>query len=147
MSVDSAHLQAASTQEVVSLRRRNWAAERATPAQLAELRHLATEMEKTLAAGDLLGHLPLASRFHKIITEAANHEFIEQFLGMLHAPLIRHQFHITLVPGRKDEALVEHREILSALEHQDAARAEQAMRQHRAQLCRSLQQVGHLPIG
>ncbi len=122
------------------------AAEKATPAQLAELRTIVTEMEKTLADGDLLGHLPLAGRFHRVIVEAAAHEVIEQFLNTLHAPLIRHQFRIILVPGRKDDSLAEHRDILTYLEQHDVAGAEQAMRRHMAQLRRSLQQASHLPI-
>jgi DNA-binding GntR family transcriptional regulator len=122
------------------------AAEKATPGQLAELRSIVAEMEQTLADDNLLGHLPLAGRFHKVIVEAAAHEFIEQFLNMLHAPLIRHQFRIILVPGRKDKALAEHREILTYLEHHDAAGAEQAMRHHMAQLRRSLQQASQFPI-
>ena len=122
------------------------AAEQATPAHLAELRGIVAEMEKTLAAGDLLGHLPLVGRFHKVIIEAAANEFIDQFLSMLHAPLIRHQFRINLLPGRRDQSLAEHREILSYLEQHDAAGAEQAMRRHVAQLRSSLQQASHLPI-
>jgi DNA-binding GntR family transcriptional regulator len=66
---------------------------------------------------------------------------------MLHAPLVRHQFRIILLPGRRDASLAEHCEILAALEQQDAARAEQAMRRHMAQLRQSLQQASHLPIG
>jgi DNA-binding GntR family transcriptional regulator len=123
------------------------AAEQATPAQLAELRRIITEMENTLAAGDLLGQLPLAGRFHRVIIEAAANEFVEQFLGMLHAPLVRHQFRIILLPGRRDASLAEHGAILTALEQRDAARAEQAMRRHMAQLRSSLQQASHLPIG
>jgi DNA-binding GntR family transcriptional regulator len=123
------------------------AAEKATPAHLAELRAIVAEMEKTLAAGDLLGHLPLVGRFHKVIIDAAANEFIDQFLNMLHAPLIRHQFRIILVPGRRDQSLAEHREILTFLEQRDAAAAEQAMRRHVAQLRSSLQQASHLPIG
>jgi DNA-binding GntR family transcriptional regulator len=122
------------------------AAEKATPARLAELRGIVTEMEKTLAADDLLGHLPLVGRFHQVIIEAADNEFIDQFLGMLRAPLIRHQFRIILVPGRKEESLAEHREILTYLEQHDAAGAEQAMRHHVAQLRSSLQQASYLPI-
>lgn len=122
------------------------AAQQATPAQLEELRRIVAEMEKTLAADDLLGQLPVAGRFHRVIIEAAANEFIEQFLNMLHAPLLRHQFRIILVPGRKDESLAEHREILTYLEQRDAARAEQAMRHHIAQLRSSLQQASHLPI-
>jgi DNA-binding GntR family transcriptional regulator len=122
------------------------AAEKASPAQLATLQSIVAKMEETLAADDLLGQLPLAGRFHQVILEAAAHEFIEQFLNMLHAPLVRHQFRIILVPGRKDESLAEHRAILSALEHRDVAGAEQAMRQHVAQIRRSLQRASHLPI-
>jgi DNA-binding GntR family transcriptional regulator len=122
------------------------AAEKATPARLAELRGIVAEMEKTLAADDLLGHLPLVGRFHQVIIEVADNEFIDQFLGMLRAPLIRHQFRIILVPGRKEESLAEHREILTYLEQHDAVGAEQAMRRHVAQLRSSLQQASYLPI-
>lgn len=123
------------------------AAEKATPAHLAELRGIVADMEKTLAAGDLLGYLRLVGRFHQVIIEAAAHEFIDQFLHLLHAPLVRHQFRIILVPGRRDKSLAEHREILTYLERHDAAGAEQAMRRHVAQLRSSLQQANHLPIG
>jgi DNA-binding GntR family transcriptional regulator len=122
------------------------AAEKATPVQLAELRRIVEAMEKTLAADDLLGQLPLADRFHRVIVEAAAHPFIDKFLTTLHAPLLRHQFRIILVPGRKDLSLAEHRDILRALEQRDTVAAEQAMRRHMAQLRSSLQQASHLPI-
>jgi DNA-binding GntR family transcriptional regulator len=122
------------------------AAEKATSDHLAELRRVVTEMEKTLAADDLLGHLPLVGRFHQCIIEAAGNEFIDQFLSMLRAPLVRHQFRVILLPGRKDESLAEHREILTYVEQRDARGAEQAMRRHIMQLRSSLQQANHLPI-
>jgi DNA-binding GntR family transcriptional regulator len=119
------------------------AAEKATAAQLAELHDILVEMEKTLAADDLLGHLPLVGRFHQRIIEMAGNEFIDQFLSMLRAPLIRHQFRVILVPGRKDESLAEHREILSYLTGRDAIGAERAMRRHLAALRNSLLQANH----
>jgi DNA-binding GntR family transcriptional regulator len=122
------------------------AAERATTAQLAELRDVVAAMEQTLATDDLLGHLPLVGHFHQRIIEAAGNEVIDQFLDMLRAPLIRHQFRVILVPGRKDESLAEHREILTHLERRDAAAAEQAMRRHIAKLRHSLQQASRLPV-
>jgi DNA-binding GntR family transcriptional regulator len=122
-------------------------AEKATAAELAELRDLVAEMQSRLAADDLLGHLPVVGRFHERIIEVAGNEFIAQFLDMLRAPLIRHQFRVILVPGRKDESLAEHRDILTCLERRDATGAEQAMRQHIAQLRQSLQQASHLPLG
>ena len=122
------------------------AAEKVSAAQLAELHTIVAEMENTLAADDLLGHLPLVGRFHERIIDVAGNEFIEQFLSMLRAPLIRHQFRVILVPGRKDESLAEHREILTYLARRDAMGAERAMRRHIAALRNSLQQASHLPI-
>jgi DNA-binding GntR family transcriptional regulator len=122
------------------------AAEKATAVQLAALHDIVVEMENTLAADDLLGHLPLVGRFHEHIVEMAGNEFIDQFLSMLRAPLIRHQFRVILVPGRKDESLTEHREILTYLEQHDATGAEQAMRRHIGELRHSLQQASHLPM-
>jgi DNA-binding GntR family transcriptional regulator len=123
------------------------AAERATAAELAELRDIVTQMEHRLAADDLLGHLPLVGRFHERIIKVAGNEFIDQFLGMLRAPLIRHQFRVILVPGRRDASLAEHRDILTSLARRDATGAERAMRQHIAKLRQSLQQASHLPLG
>jgi DNA-binding GntR family transcriptional regulator len=123
------------------------AAEKATAAQLAELDDIVAEMENRLAADDLLGHLPLVGRFHQRIIDMAGNEFMDQFLGMLRAPLIRHQFRVILVPGRKDESLAEHREILTYLTRNDAMGAERAMRRHIVELRNSLQQASHLPIG
>jgi DNA-binding GntR family transcriptional regulator len=123
------------------------AAAKATAADLAELQGLVVAMEGRLAADDLLGHLPLVGRFHERIIGVAGNEFIDQFLGMLRAPLIRHQFRVILVPGRKDESLAEHRDIVSYLVRRDTIGAEQAMRWHIAKLRQSLQQASHLPLG
>jgi DNA-binding FadR family transcriptional regulator len=79
--------------------------------------------------------------------EMMGNEFIDQFRSMLRAPLICHQFRVILVPGRKDESLTEHREILTCLEHRDTTGAERAMRRHIAELRNSLQHASHLPIG
>ncbi|WP_089936775.1 GntR family transcriptional regulator, partial [Candidatus Entotheonella palauensis] len=81
------------------------AAEKVADEQLLVLRDLVAEMEETLSTGDLIGLLPLASRFHRVIIEAANQSVVAQLLDMLHAPLIRHQFRIILVPGRKEASL------------------------------------------
>jgi DNA-binding GntR family transcriptional regulator len=122
------------------------AAEKATPEELAELHGIVVEMGRTLAADDLLGHLPLVGRFHQRINAMAGNEFIEQFLSMLRAPLIRYQFRVILVPGRKDESFMEHRDILAYLTNHDAVGAERAMRRHIAALRHSLQQANQHPL-
>lgn len=122
------------------------AAKQVTPEQLLMLRDLVMQMEQILNAGDLIGLLPLASRFHQTIIEAANQSVVSQILDMLHAPLIRHQFRIILVPGRKEASLAEFRDILHCLEKHDAAGAERAMRHHLVQLGQGLHQADQLPM-
>ena len=103
-------------------------------------------MEQTLNAGDLIGLLPLASRFHQIVIEAADQAVVAALLERLHAPLFRHQFRIILVPGRKEASLAEFRAILTCLEQRDAAGAERAMRHHMAQLGQGLEPASRLPV-
>jgi DNA-binding GntR family transcriptional regulator len=120
------------------------AAQQATPAQLAALHDIVGDMDRALAAGDLLAYSSINARFHRVILDAAAHQFIDQILGSLHYPLVRYQFRTILVPGRKDESLAEHREILACLELQGAAGAERAARRHVAQVRATLEQSGEL---
>lgn len=122
------------------------AADRATLEQLQTLRDLVMQMEHILNVGDLIGLLPLASRFHQVVIEAADQVVVAQLLDMLHAPLIRHQFRIILVPGRKEASLAEFQDILACLEQRDAVGAERAMRHHLVQLRQSLHQASQLPV-
>ena len=88
----------------------------------------------------LMEHSPSAKQLHAFSLDTRSSAILFWrliFLNVLQASLIRHQFRIILVPGRTDEALAEHREILIYLEQHDAVGAEQAMRHHMAQLCRS----------
>jgi DNA-binding GntR family transcriptional regulator len=122
------------------------AARQATPAQLTALRDTVGEMDRALAGGDLLAYSSMNARFHRVILDAAAHEFIDQIVGSLHYPLVRYQFRTILVPGRTDESLAEHREILACLERRDAAGAERAARAHVAQVRATLQRSGELPL-
>jgi DNA-binding GntR family transcriptional regulator len=122
------------------------AAEQASAAQLAALRAIVAQMDAALAAGELLTLRRLNGEFHRVILDAADNPFAEQILGALQYPLVRYQLMTILVPGRKEEALAEHRAILAALEAGDGAAAERAARQHVAQIRTTLQQCGLLPL-
>jgi DNA-binding GntR family transcriptional regulator len=122
------------------------AAEQASAAQLAALRAVVEQMEVALAAGDLLSLRGLNGQFHRIVVDAADSPFVDQILGSLQYPLVRYQLMTILVPGRKEDALVEHQAILACLERRDAAGAEGAARQHVAHVRTTLQQCGLLPL-
>ena len=106
------------------------AIEKATEADLDALRGVVEEMKDALAVDDVRRYAILNHRFHKIILDAADNEIVTRFLGSLQYPLIRYQFGSILVPGRKDQSLAEHQEILAALEARDAVAIEGAARRH-----------------
>lgn len=120
------------------------AAQHATDDHLEQLRTTLGLMEQLVAAGDLLGYSSTNGRFHRIILQAAHHEFVDRLLGSLNYPLIRYQFRTVLFPGRKDESLAEHREILACLVRRDAAGAERAMRLHVSHVRLLLQQTSEV---
>ena len=121
------------------------AAEHMTDAHLEQLRAIFGLMEQLVATGDLVGYSTTNGRFHRVILQAAGHEFVDRLLGSLKYPLIRYQFRTMLIPGRKEQSLAEHREILASLERRDAPGAEQAMRRHVARVRTILQQTAQVP--
>jgi DNA-binding GntR family transcriptional regulator len=62
----------------------------------------------------------------------------------MHFPLVKFQFQVTLVPGRKQENVEEHRSLLRAIEVPDADEAERAARLHVQRLRATLERLGSL---
>jgi DNA-binding GntR family transcriptional regulator len=118
------------------------AIEKATPEDIEALRGVVDEMTDALAVDDVRRYAILNHRFHKIILDAAGNELVTRFLGSLQYPLIRYQFGSILVPGRKDQSLAEHQEILAALEARDPVRLEAAARKHVALVRLAVAQAG-----
>jgi DNA-binding GntR family transcriptional regulator len=118
------------------------AIDKATPADVAELRAIVVEMEDALAVDDVMRYAALNHRFHQIILGAADHEIVTRFLGSLRYPLIRYQFGSILVPGRRDQSLAEHRAILAALEAKDAGELERVARLHVANVREAVHKHG-----
>lgn len=120
------------------------AAELATPDDLAVMTDVVAEMEEKIQAVDLLGYSSLNAKLHRTILNAAQDEQLKRVLWSLHYALIRYQYRTVLVPGRKDESLREHREIVDHIHARDAAGAEAAMRRHVSHVRETLQHSAEL---
>lgn len=118
------------------------AIEKATEDDLVALRGVVEEMKDALAVDDVRRYAILNHQFHKIILDAADNEIVTRFLGSLQYPLIRYQFGSILVPGRKDQSLAEHQEILAALEARDPVWIEKAARRHVALVREAVKNAG-----
>jgi DNA-binding GntR family transcriptional regulator len=117
------------------------AAVRATPEQCARLRAIVAETGQAVKDDDVMHYSDLNRQFHELVIEAAGSPQAATSLDALHFPLVKFQFQVTMVPGRKLENVAEHRDVLRAIEARDADRAERAARAHIQQIRATLERL------
>jgi DNA-binding GntR family transcriptional regulator len=106
------------------------AAERITDAQADRLRaHLHT-MTAAVDSGDVQKYSELIQQLHGMVAEAARHPIAADLVGRLQAQLVRHQFRLSLRPGRPRVSLASLSELVSAITDRDPGRAEAAAVTH-----------------
>jgi DNA-binding GntR family transcriptional regulator len=106
------------------------AAERVTKAEAATLRGIVKEMRGAVERSELLRYSELNASLHAAIREIAAHETASRLLKQLRDQTVRHQFSLSLVPGRPSVSLPQHEAIVAAITARDPASAEQAMHDH-----------------
>jgi DNA-binding GntR family transcriptional regulator len=106
------------------------AAERITDAEIAGLRTLGAEMAAVVEQADMLRYSELNAQLHATVRSIAQHESATKIIEQLNGQMVRHQFRLSLVPGRPSVSLPEHLAIIDAVCARDPAAAEAAMRAH-----------------
>lgn len=106
------------------------AAERATGAEREELRAIGTRMTEAVAAGDVLGYSECNQELHRRVRQLSGQATAEAVLERLRAQSVRHQFRLSLIPGRPTVSLPEHLRIIEAVCSHDPEAAERAAREH-----------------
>jgi DNA-binding GntR family transcriptional regulator len=106
------------------------AAERITaaPAELLGA-HLAS-LRGALEAGDLLKYSALIQRLHELVSDIAAQPVAAGLVDRLQAQLVRHQFQLSLRPGRPQVSLRELTALVDAIVARDPDRAEAAAVSH-----------------
>lgn len=106
------------------------AAQRATRQDRAELRQLVASMKAAWKAGELMRYSELNGELHAAIRSIADHQTSARILEQLRGQIVRHQFHLALVPGRPAVSLPQHEAVVAAIAAGDPAAAENAMHLH-----------------
>jgi len=106
------------------------AAERATKSDIAMLRRLVKAMRSAVTRSELLAYSDLNGQLHAAIRDIAAHETAARLLRQLRDQTVRHQFSLSLVPGRPAVSLPQHEAIVAAIGAHDPEEAEQAMHNH-----------------
>lgn len=121
------------------------AAVRATPEQRARLHAVVAETGQAVKDDDVMHYTALNRQFHEQVIEAAGSPQAATSLDALHFPLVKFQFQVTMVPGRKLENVKEHRDVLRAIEARDADGAERVARAHIQRVRATLERLA--PLG
>jgi DNA-binding GntR family transcriptional regulator len=106
------------------------AAELVTEAEAGQLRQLGTELERSVADGEPLKYSALNGDLHRLVREISGQTVAASLLERLNGQLVRHQFRLSLRPGRPQASLPEHLEIIAAITERRPAEAEAAARRH-----------------
>ena len=106
------------------------AAERASRTDVAMLRGLVKDMRTAVGKSELLAYSDLNARLHAAIRDIAAHETAARLLRQLRDQTVRHQFSLSLVPGRPKVSLPQHEAIVAAIIAHKPQEAQQAMHEH-----------------
>jgi DNA-binding GntR family transcriptional regulator len=106
------------------------AAERVSHADIAMLRKLSKDMRTAVEKSELLTYSELNARLHGAIRDIAAHETASRLLRQLRDQTVRHQFSLSLVPGRPMVSLPQHEAIVAAIIARDPEAAQRAMHAH-----------------
>jgi DNA-binding GntR family transcriptional regulator len=106
------------------------AAERISAPQAERLRTHLVGLRGALDAGDLLKYSSLIHRLHELVRDIAAQPVAAGLVDRLQAQLVRHQFQLSLRPGRPQVSLGELTELVEAIVARDPDRAEAAAVTH-----------------
>jgi DNA-binding GntR family transcriptional regulator len=94
------------------------------------LRGLVKDMRTAVGKSELLAYSDLNARLHAAIRDIAAHETAARLLRQLRDQTVRHQFSLSLVPGRPKVSLPQHEAIVAAIVAHKPQEAQQAMHEH-----------------
>jgi DNA-binding GntR family transcriptional regulator len=115
-----------------------YAALRATPEDVEEMRRILEGMRRRLDAGDLLGSSDENAVLHRRMLEISGHGTAAHLIATLKYQLVRFQYRTILLPGRSERSFGEHEAILDAIAAGDPDAAEAAMRAHLSHVAEAL---------
>jgi DNA-binding GntR family transcriptional regulator len=116
-----------------------------TDEQASQLDEIVLLMRRAVNAGEFRRYSDLNQSLHRSIQTIARHGTADRLIETMRAQLVRHQYTLSLLPGRPATSLPQHERIVEAIRARDPKAAEAAMRDHIASVIealRSLEAVG-----
>jgi len=123
------------------------AAELVTVEEADRLREQLHAMGEAVEAGDLPKYSELISQLHGLVRDAACHPVASGLVDRLQAQVVRHQFQLSLRPGRPRVSLRELTAVVDAITARDPDRAEAASAAHFRSVIAALSEPTRRPGG
>jgi DNA-binding GntR family transcriptional regulator len=122
------------------------AATRVTDEQAIELDELGLLMRRAVAANEYRRYSDLNHRLHELVRSIGEHHTAERLITTLHGQLVRHQFAVSMLPGRPEISLPQHERVIEAIRARDPHSAEAAMREHIASVIEALHELARIGL-
>jgi len=106
------------------------AAERITEEELDEMERLLVEKGEAIHQNDIEKLVEADTRFHEALYKASRNERLTAIISNLREQIQRFRLTSLSVPGRRTDSLVEHRNILEAIQARDIQVARQLAQEH-----------------
>jgi DNA-binding GntR family transcriptional regulator len=107
-----------------------YAAKNISEENAAQLELILNDMRKTRTGKQYEQYIALNQRFHNIIYEAANRRMMTEIILGIKLQLARLQYRTLFIPGRTEQSIQEHKDIIEAMRNHDEDKAEEAARRH-----------------
>ncbi|MEV6300505.1 GntR family transcriptional regulator [Actinoplanes sp. NPDC051861] len=120
------------------------AAELVTGEQAIELDEIGVLMRRAVEAGEHRRYSDLNQRLHGLVRRIGAHSTADRIVETLRGQLVRHQYMLSLVPGRPQTSLPQHERIIAAIRDRDPKAAETAMRDHIASVIEALKAIDYM---
>jgi len=121
-------------------------AERATKSDIAMFRKVIKDMRTAVGKSEFLVYSELNVRLHAAIRDIAAHETAARLLRQLRDQTVRHQFSLSMVPGRPSVSLPQHEAIVAAIAARKPEDAQQAMHVHLQSVIEALRALSGLEM-
>jgi DNA-binding GntR family transcriptional regulator len=109
-----------------------------TASDWRRIQHLHRKLESHYAEGNREKYITANNALHALLQELAGNRVLDDILHKLRAKVALYRHQQIYEPGRFDDSMREHREILEALRNQDPNAAETRMKHHLEQQCKAL---------
>jgi GntR family transcriptional repressor for pyruvate dehydrogenase complex len=116
--------------EILEVRGAAWAAERATDADLKELRAAFEEFERAVGSGPVSDIAQADKLFHYQLAVCARNDVLTSFVHSINESIVATRRSALAAPDGAPKSLEEHRAILLAVEARDQNQASEAMARH-----------------